>query len=167
MGVRMWRFLAGVASAMLLMTAGLIIWRSTADAVQSPLPAASAPEAGFSAVDVTPPIEATERTREQKRFDRYDKDRNGIVSRAEYLLSRQKAYAKLDTNGDGKLSFEEYAVKTASKFAKADRDRTGALTAAEFLTTRVVRKTGGTKCPPPSRLQQPPAATTASDDEEA
>lgn len=162
----MWRFLAGVASAMLLMTAGILVWRSNADAVQTSLPAAPPADDTMSFADVTPPIEASEKTREQKRFSRYDKDKNGAVSRGEYLLSRQKSYAKLDTNGDGKLSFDEYAVKTVAKFASADRDKTGALTAAEFMTTRVVRKTTKAKCPPPSRLQQAPAAAPVGDDEE-
>ena len=48
---------------------------------------------------------ALPKTREQKRFGRYDKDRDGAITRDEYLASRRKAYAKLDTNGDGRLSF--------------------------------------------------------------
>jgi uncharacterized protein YxeA len=162
----MWRFLAGVASAMLFMTAGILVWRSNADAVQTALPSAPAADEAMTFADVSPPLEASEKTREQKRFSRYDKDKNGAVSRGEYLISRQKAYVRLDTNGDGKLSFEEYAFKTVAKFAKADRDRTGALTAAEFMATRVVRKTAKAKCPPPSRLQQAPASAASSDDED-
>ncbi len=34
--------------------------------------------------------EATDRTREQKRFDRYVKDRDGAVTREEYLAQRRK-----------------------------------------------------------------------------
>ncbi len=152
---------------MLMMTAGILVWRSSADAVQTDFPAAPPANDAMTFADVSPPIEASEKTREEKRFSRYDKDKNGAVSRGEYLISRQKAYAKLDTNADGKLSFDEYAVKTVAKFATADRDRTGALTAAEFMTTRVVRKTAKSKCPPPSRLQQAPAAPSAGDDDEA
>ncbi|MCB8829786.1 hypothetical protein LJD47_32720, partial [Escherichia coli] len=48
--------------------------------------------------------EATPATREQKRFNRYDKDRDDKVTRDEYLAARRKAFAKLDTNGDGHLS---------------------------------------------------------------
>jgi hypothetical protein len=160
----MWRFLAGVGSALLLVAAGVLIWRSQADAVQT-VAAAPADEAALGFADVNAPPQASEKTREQKRFGRYDKDKNGAVSRGEYLLSRQKAYAKLDTNGDGRLSFEEFAIKTTQKFAKADRDGTGVLTPAEFLTTRVVRKTHKAKCPPPSRLQQAAPAEDEGDAE--
>lgn len=160
----MWRFLAGVASALLLVAAGVLLWRSQAEPPAIPAPGPA--DTQLALADVSPPLEATELTREQKRFARYDKDRNGAVTREEYLLSRRKAYAKLDANGDGKLSFEEYAIKTGTKFAKADRDRTGALTAAEFLATRVVRKTSKQRCPPPSRLQLP-AGPAAQDEDEA
>lgn len=159
----MWRFLAGVTSALLLVAAGMLLWQSQAEA---PIVAAPAPaDTQLALADVSPPLEATELTREQKRFSRYDKDKNGAVTREEYLLSRRKAYAKLDTNGDGKLSFEEYAIKTGTKFAAADRDRTGALTPAEFLTTRVVRKSSKQRCPPPSRLQLPAKSSDQDEDE--
>ncbi|WP_404339301.1 hypothetical protein AB2M62_08320 [Sphingomonas sp. MMS12-HWE2-04] len=78
---------------------------------------------------------ASAKTREQKRFDRYDKDRNDAVSREEYLMSRRKAFAKLDTDRDGKLGFEEWALKTTTKFAEADKDKSATLTRAEFLAT--------------------------------
>jgi hypothetical protein len=146
------RFLAGVASALLLMAAGLFIWRSQADAVQLVPPVPADAEAALSLLDVNGPPEASEKTREEKRFSRYDKDKNGAVSRDEYLIARRKGFAKLDVNADGKLGFEEYAIKTSVKFAGADRDKTGALTPAEFLTTRVIRKTQQAKCPPPVRL---------------
>jgi hypothetical protein len=140
----MWRFLAGVGSALLLVTAGVFIWRGHADAVLAVPPAPAAADAGEAPVteaDYALPVAATERTREQKRFDRYDHDKNGAVTRDEYLANRRKAFAKLDTNGDGKLGFEEYVVKTALKFSTADHDRNATLTRAEFATTRVVRKT--------------------------
>ncbi len=69
--------------------------------------------------------EASARTREQKRSDRYDKDRNAQVTREEYLAQRRKAYAKLDANHDGQLSFDEWAVKTTTKFAEADKEQVG------------------------------------------
>ena len=150
----MWRFLAGVASAMLLMTTGLLIWRAQADR-GSPVPAAPqvAADTPLGLADLAGPPSASEKTREQKRFARYDKDRNGIVGRDEYFVSRQKAFAKLDLNHDGKLSFDEYATKAVAKFTAADRDRSGGLTAAEFATTRVVRKSKPrTNCPPTPRL---------------
>jgi EF hand len=147
------RFLAGVASALLLVAVGIFIWRSQADAVQlvgAPPPATEQP---LALADVSGPPEASEKTREQKRFSRYDRDKNGGVAADEYLLSRRKAYAKLDVNSDGKLSFDEYAIKTITKFKTADKDASGVLTPGEFLTTKVARaKPKSTACPPPMRV---------------
>jgi EF hand len=150
----MWRFLAGVGSAILLMAAGLVVWQARADK-PSPIPPVPglAAETPMGIADLAPPPEASERTREEKRFARYDKDRNGAVGRAEYLAGRQKGFAKLDVNGDGRISFEEYAVKAVVKFAAADRDKNSALNATEFATTRVVRKAKAKpKCAPSLRV---------------
>src|SRR5687768_7090035 len=81
------------------------------------------------------PPEATPKSREERRFSRADKDKNGRVEREELLGPRRKAFAKLDANASGTLSFEEWAVKTAEKFSGADRDRSGWLTRAEYATT--------------------------------
>ena len=146
----MWRFLAGVASALLLCGAGLVWWSGGKQT--APLLSAVAPPLARSTgapADQSAPPEADERTREQKRFDRYDKDRNELVSAEEYLASRRKAFAKLDVNEDGRLSFEEWAKKSTDKFAAADKDRSKALTREEFATTKVVRKSRPKpNCPP-------------------
>ncbi len=84
--------------------------------------------------------EATAKTREQKRFNRYDKDKDGKITREEYLANRRKAYARLDTNHDGVLQFDEWSAKSIAKFAAADADHNGAMTAVEFATTAVKRK---------------------------
>jgi hypothetical protein len=114
----MWRYLAGGAAILLLAGAGATLLSSRGHS-GAPLLAATA--------------------REQKRFDRYDKDRNGQVTREEYLAQRRKAYAKLDTNHDGVLSFDEWAVKAETKFASADGDKSGAMNPTEFATTAVKR----------------------------
>ena len=147
----MWRFLAGVGSALLLCGAGVVWW--TNGQQHAPVLSALAPLApSTGAAEAAGPPEADERTREQKRFDRYDKDRNEQISADEYLLSRRKAFAKLDLNGDGRLSFDEWAKKTTDKFAKADADGSRTLSRTEFATTKVVRKTQPKRdCPP-----QPP-----------
>ncbi len=148
----MLRFLAGVVSALLLVGAGVFLFRSSAS---SETPAAPAPrqalamEQDGTVDDATPLPEASQLTREQKRFNRVDKDRNGGIAREEYLTPRRKAYAKLDVNGDGRLSFDEWAVKATTKFAGADADRSGILTPAEFATTAVKRS-------PRARLRCPP-----------
>jgi hypothetical protein len=136
----MWRFLAGVGCAVLLMGGGILIWQGVARSPAAIVPAAGAPAARGEAEALAMPPQATEASREQKRFNRYDHDRNGGVSSDEYLAARRKAFAKLDTDGDGRLSFDEWAIKARTKFAAADADHSGVLTPAEFATTRVVRK---------------------------
>lgn len=134
----MFRFLAGVASALLLVAAGFFVWKSRAESEQT------VPEAPKQVNFVTPlqqqappmPPAATEKSKEEKRFARADKDDDGRITRAELLQPRQKAFAKLDGNGNGTLSFEEWAVTTVSKFQGADADRSGWLTTKEYETTK-------------------------------
>ena len=153
----MWRYLAGGVAAVLMIAAGWMLFngRARSDSVLPAQPrafAVSQNEAGAPLPDSVP--EATPKTREEKRFGRYDKDRDGAITREEYLASRRKAYAKLDANGDGRLSFDEWAIKTTTKFATADRDRSGAMNAAEFASTAVKHSTKPRpNCPPLSRSQ--------------
>ena len=148
----MWRYLAGGMAVIALIVAGFMIFSGKAR--PGPLlPAQPVAQIGGAAIasdplpDTAP--EATDKTREQKRFDRYDKDRDAKITREEYLVQRRKAYARLDVNGDGTLSFDEWAVKATTKFAEADRDKSGAMTAPEFATTAVKRKGPfRAKCPP-------------------
>jgi len=148
----MLRYLAGVVSALLLVGAGVFLFRSSATTEAQPLPEPRAIVATAETGDAEPALpEASRETREQRRFNRYDKDRDARITRDEYLASRRKAYAKLDVNGDGRLSFDEWAAKTTTKFDGADRDRSGALDAAEFATTAVKRSPTRRRCPP----QQP------------
>lgn len=131
----MWRYFVGGGAALLLAFASMFLFRGSA-APEPKLPAA--PAAVEAMADDPLPQEApsaSARTREQKRFDRYDKDRNDSITREEYLLSRRKAFAKLDTNGDGRLGFEEWAITTTTKFATADKDKSGAMSRTEFATT--------------------------------
>ena len=136
----MWRFLMGGLAVLLMMAAGWTIYsgRARPDPV---LPAAPVTAGVQSADDAEePPVpEASAKTREEKRFDRYDKNRDETITREEYLASRRKAFAKLDANGDGRLGFEEWAGKTLDKFAAADKDKSGAMDRAEFATTAVKR----------------------------
>jgi len=152
----MWRYLAGGVSALAMAAAGVLFFgRPQATAVLPPAPAAAAePVQDEAALPDTVP-EASPKTREQKRFGRYDKDKDGSITRDEYLLSRRKAYAKLDANRDGVLSFDEWAAKTNAKFAAADRDRSGGMSAAEFATTAVKRKPARrSPCPPPAQAEE-------------
>jgi hypothetical protein len=86
------------------------------------------------------PPEATLKSREEKRFSRADKDKNGRIEREELFAARRKSFAKLDKNGNGTLSFDEWAVKTIDKFAGADKDRTGWLSPTEYASTAPLRR---------------------------
>lgn len=132
----MLRFAAGVVSALLLVAAGIFVWKSYAQS-QDPVPAAPpavmiSPEAAREAV----PPAANEQTKEEKRFGRADKDKDGRITLEELYQPRRKAFAKLDKNGDGRLAFEEWAVTTIEKFSGADVDRSQWLSPAEFATTK-------------------------------
>jgi hypothetical protein len=134
------RFLAGAAACFLLLTGAFLFWQSRA-ANRSVLPDAphvAASTAAASLLGDTEPLqasEATEKTREEKRFSRADKNKDGKIEEEELLTPRRKAFAKLDTNGNGSLSFEEWATKTITKFKGADSNRDGWLSPAEYATT--------------------------------
>lgn len=146
----MLRYLAGVVSALLLVGAGVFLFRPSATA-EPPVPPAPLALAGQGVDDeeAAELPEATPKTREEKRFARADRDKDGVISREDYLGPRRKAYAKLDTNGDGRLSFEEWAITTTTKFAKADRDKSGTLSPTEFATTAVRRTPRTARCVQP------------------
>lgn len=135
-GVPVARFLAGAAACFLLMTGAFLLWQGRAEQ-RTELPAAPPPSMVARAPIAAPAKapEATPKTREEKRFSRADKDKNGLIQPEELLAPRRKAFAKLDKNGDGRLSFEEWAVKTIDKFNGADRDRSRTLTPSEYATT--------------------------------
>lgn len=155
----MGRFLAGAGSALLLMVAGFFLWSGQAGTETPPPPQADAVQA---AAPAPAPPQATERTREERRFDRYDKDRDDRITRDEYLRTRRAAFARLDADGDGRLSFDEWAVRTIGKFDTADADRSGAMDRAEFATTRPPRRAparGAVRCDCPA-----PAAAGEADD---
>lgn len=133
----MLRFLAGAASCFLLMTGAFLIWQSHA-AGGSGLPVAPAPRAYSASMLSGQPLvapEASDKSRAEKRFSRYDHDKDGKVEAAEYLAARQRNFAKLDTDHNGALSFQEYAAKGIEKFNAADHGRKGWLTEAELATT--------------------------------
>lgn len=139
------RYFAVAVSAVLLFTAIMLLWRGSADAdrVVPPVPPATGLMTPLRQ-SLSPEPPNAERSREERRFARYDADENGIITRAEMMDTRRKPFAKLDKDGDGRLSFEEWAVATADKFATADRDRSATLDRAEFLTTK--RETKAAKC---------------------
>ena len=133
----MLRFFAGVGSALLLVLAGFFIWQGVAQDEEERIPDPPAAREASTAEPEAPPMPpaADERTREQRRFDRADRDDDGRITLEELYQPRRTAFARLDTNRDGKLSFEEWAVRTTRKFTEADANRDRALTRPEFATT--------------------------------
>ena len=153
----MWRYLAGAGAMGALIGAGMLLFSGQASPPRALLPTmpATAGEQEAEALPDAAPA-ATAKTREQRRFGRVDKDKDGAITREEFLAQRRKAFARLDTYGDGRLGFEEWATRAIGKFAAADRDRSGAMTPSEFATTAVKRK-------PRPRVDCPPARAQAVD----
>jgi hypothetical protein len=131
----MLRFLAGNAACFLPMTGAFLIWQSHA-ATGPSLPGAPPARAAtlFGDSEALQAPEASAKTREEKRFARYDKDKDGKVETMEYLAARQRNFAKLDLDHNGAPSFQEYAVKGIERFNAAGGKK-GFLTLAEFVAT--------------------------------
>jgi len=151
----MLRIVGGAVAALALVLAGFFIWKGRA-AAENGVPAAPAATvaaawtqgtepAGGRRAGLLPPA-ASDKSKEEKRFDRADKNNDGRVLLAELLEPRRKAFAKLDKDGNGQLSFDEWAAKTEEKFAEADADRSGWLTQAEFAATAPKRKPKPARC---------------------
>jgi len=138
----MLRFLAGAGSALLLAAAGFFIWTGMAQGDDDPVPNAPA-EAGAEPIVAGPPgrpPSADERSREQRRFDRADRDNDGKITLDELYYPRRRAFDRLDTNHDAHLAFEEWALSTTRKFTGADANRDQSLSRAEFATTAPRRR---------------------------
>ncbi|MGY6638315.1 MAG: EF-hand domain-containing protein [Erythrobacter sp.] len=147
----------GVLLGLVLAGVGMVWWQARAT-IESAAPPPPEPEMSFDpdelpSADVsgmagpTPP-EVSKRTKEQMRFDRYDRNRDNKISRNEMLSTRTAAFRKLDKDGNNLLTFEEWAVATVDKFEGADKDGDGYLTREEFATTapKPVAKKPACKC---------------------
>ena len=133
----MLRFLAGAAAAFLLLTGAFFLWQSRADEHPG-LPPAPAPRAYSASLlgsgETLQAPEASPQSREEKRFSRYDKNKDGKVEADEYLAARRRNFDKLDLDHNGQLSFQEYAIKGIQKFQAAGGAK-GWLSPAEFVKT--------------------------------
>jgi len=138
----MLRFAAGVGSGLLLVLAGFFAWQGVAQEDENPVPPPpEARSAGRLAPGAPPrPPAADERTKEQRRFDRADRDNDGRITLEELYYPRRRAFQRLDRDGDGRLAFEEWAGSTAEKFAGADANRDQVLSRPEFTTTAPRRR---------------------------
>jgi hypothetical protein len=130
------RFFAGAAACFLLLTGAFLIWQSRAENAPG-LPGAPAARVGGATIFGGTPLEAPEataKTREEKRFGRYDKNKDGKVQADEYLAARRRNFDKLDIDHNGALAFQEYAAKGIEKFNAAG-GRKGWLSPVEFVAT--------------------------------
>ncbi len=147
------RIALGAFGALALAALGLFWWQGRAEVekgapppelpAQAPADAPAElalPQAEVSDLEGPEPPEATELTREQRRFFRYDRNRDWKISRVEMLSTRTDAFRKLDKDGNNLLTFEEWAVATANRFDGADADGDRSLSPAEFATTRPKRR---------------------------
>lgn len=149
------KILLGGVAALLMVSGSLFIWNGmgeTPDPARAALPPPDAglPQGADGLTGAPPPDApaATPASREERRFARYDRNRDGQVTRVEMLSTRTAAFRRLDRDRNNLLSFEEWAVATSNRFAGADSDRSGALTATEFASTAQRRSaTPRCRCP--------------------
>ncbi|MBX7502771.1 hypothetical protein K3181_15120 [Qipengyuania sp. YG27] len=148
------RIVLGAIIALALVGLGAFWWQGRAQIEQGAPPPqpveAPAAEAEIPASDAgdavgpAPPA-ATELTKEQRRFFRYDRNRDWRITRTEMLSTRSNGFRKLDKDGNNLLDFEEWAVATVEKFEGADADGDNQLTPAEFAAT-APKPTRKTRC---------------------
>ena len=163
----MGRFLAGAAACFLLLTGAFLLWQSRAQGPR--LPNAPAPRSAMASLfGSAEPLEAPEasaKTREEKRFSRADKNKDGKIEGDEYFAGRRRFFDKLDVDHSGTLTFQEYAAKAIDKFKGADGDHNGWLSAAEFATTAApAAKRRSNSCSCARTAPPPPAENNASED---
>src|SRR6187551_197276 len=136
------RVVLGAFAALVLLGIGLFWLQGRAEVERgAPPPVAPAatpeglPSADIAGLEGPEPPEASELSREQRRFFRYDRDRDLRITRNEMLSTRTDAFRDLDKDGNNLLTFEEWAVTTVQRFEQADADRNGELNQKEFATT--------------------------------
>ena len=150
------RVILGLILGIIMATIGLYWWQGKAEVEMYAPPLPEAEEAPQDPDELpvsnpgemtgpTPP-EASELTREQRRFFRYDRNRDWRISRNEMLSTRSEGFRKLDVDGNNLLTFEEWAVTTVEKFDDADADGDGKLTTKEFATTAPKRGVRRSSC---------------------
>ena len=163
------RTVLGAFAMLLLIAAGLFWWQGRASVNIGALPQMALAGATGDALPGAdgrglrgPALpEATEETKEQRRFGRLDRNRDNKITRNEMLAPRAAAFRKLDVDGNNLLSFEEWAVKTANRFKGADANGDGILDRVEYVSTKPKPKVHPVcKCGAPA----PKAAHTANEE---
>ncbi|AZI37915.1 hypothetical protein NT2_13_00390 [Caenibius tardaugens NBRC 16725] len=138
------RIVLGACLALACVGVGLFWWQGRAEVentappppkVQEAPRSETLPSADVAGLRGPAPPRATELTREQQRFFRYDRNRDWRITRNEMLSTRADAFRKLDSDGNNLLTFEEWAVATSTRFRAADANQNGELSAEEFAAT--------------------------------
>lgn len=140
--------ITGAFAMLLALSLGMFWWQGRAEVEQAaPPPDPAALASAKPSPDTLPladpadlkgptPPEATELTKEQQRFFRYDRNRDWRITRSEMLSTRSDGFRSLDTDGNNLLTFEEWAVTTVDKFDGADANGDRELSPKEFETTK-------------------------------
>ena len=162
------RIVIGALGALLLAAAGIFWWQGRAasdrapqvphlaltpkpGATDEPLPDSDASDAVGPDLPGVP-----EATKEQKRFDRLDRNHDNKISMSEMLTPRARAFRKLDVDGNNLLTFDEWAVKSINKFKAADKNGKGYLTREDFATTKAKPRKQSCKCGKSEPKPEPP-----------
>ena len=139
------RILLGALAALLLVASGVFWWQGRAEVEVGEIPPEPAaevavpgplPSADVAGLRGPAPPEATEMSREQRRFARLDRDADGRITRNEMMSTRTRDFRRLDADGNNLLTFEEWAVATGNRFGAADRNGDLWLSREEFATTK-------------------------------
>ena len=136
----------GVFVGLILAGVGVFWWQARAQIETNAPPPPEPEEVAADGPEILPevdpgdmtgpaPPEASELSREERRFYRYDRNRDRVITRNEMLSSRSEAFRKLDTDGNNLLTFEEWAVRTSERFEGMDADSNAELTQSEFATS--------------------------------
>ena len=165
------RTVLGAIGALLLVAAGVFWWQGRAVIPPGRLPqpalagpsGAALPNADGKGLRGPDLPEVDEATKEQRRFDRLDRNRDGRITREEMLAPRVAMFRKLDVDGNNLLTFDEWSVKTSNRFKSADANGDGILDRNEFRATKQkVKLHPQCKCTAPGRKRgakpQPPVA---------
>ncbi len=137
------KMVLGALGVLVLFAIGLVWAQGRAEVERGappPLPAPLAAPSGLPSADIAglegpAPPEASELTREEQRFYRYDRNRDRMITRNEMMSSRTDGFRKLDIDGNNLLTFEEWAVATSDRFAEMDANGDNKLSPAEFATS--------------------------------
>ena len=143
------RMILGAVAALLLAGAGLFWWQGQAgvnasapppqqvsEAEETGLPLEELPGADGEGMQGAALPGMSAASREEKRFNRLDRNRDNLIARVELLQPRIAAFRKLDADHNNLLSFEEWSVVSSNRFKQADGDGNGSLTRPEFATTK-------------------------------